>query len=177
RPPVHTQRRDPSHYPARVLHPDRVPCRVIPEGDLVRWPRARDARIEMERRAAQPEPEDRLDRGAVHPPGRPRVPGPSPAPHVRWLGLDVGGDHVRPDLVPRDARPPARAGRAGLAAPESTAHDCAIESIRHSALLAEPSGVPSSKEARRYQSPTQASHYTTAWSECECWRNIAPRSC
>src|SRR5437762_2365920 len=101
--------RDPAHHPARVLHHDRVPCRVIPEGDLVRWPRARDARIEMERGAAQPEPEDRLDRGAVHPPGRPRVPGPSPAPHVRRLGIDVGGDHVRLDLVPVDARARARA--------------------------------------------------------------------
>ena len=31
----------------------------------------------------------------------------------------------------------------------------AIESILHSALMAEPSGVPSSKKARRYQSPSQ----------------------
>ena len=35
-----------------------------------------------------------------------------------------------------------------------TPQDCAIESIRHSSLTAEPSGVPSSKKARRYQSPS-----------------------
>ena len=45
----------------------------------------------------------------------------------------------------------------GLAAPDRTLHDWAIESIRHSALTAEPSGVPSSKKARRYQSPSQPS--------------------
>jgi hypothetical protein len=39
----------------------------------------------------------------------------------------------------------ALAARSGSAAPEITAHDCAIESIRHSSLAAEPSGVPSSK--------------------------------
>ena len=39
----------------------------------------------------------------------------------------------------------ARAARTGLAAPEITPQDCAIESMRHSMLEAEPSGVPSSK--------------------------------
>ena len=60
-----------------------------------------------------------------------------------------------PDEVLARPRPsPARA-RDRSAAPERTLHDWAIESIRHSALLAEPSGVPSSKKARRYQSPSQ----------------------
>jgi hypothetical protein len=39
----------------------------------------------------------------------------------------------------------ARAARDGSPAPEITAHDWAIESMRHSALTAAPSGVPSSK--------------------------------
>jgi hypothetical protein len=39
----------------------------------------------------------------------------------------------------------ARSVRERSAAPDSTLHDCAIESMRHSTLLAEPSGVPSSK--------------------------------
>ncbi len=51
----------------------------------------------------------------------------------------------------------ARAARERFAAPDRTLHDWAIESIRHSALAAEPSGVPSSKKARRYQSPSQPS--------------------
>ena len=58
----------------------------------------------------------------------------------------------------------ARSAWAGSAAPDRTAHDWAIESIRHSALAAEPSGVPSSKNARRYQSPSQP------------WRSSARRS-
>ena len=38
-----------------------------------------------------------------------------------------------------------RMARAGSAAPERTPHDCAMESMRHSVLAAEPRGVPSSK--------------------------------
>ena len=49
----------------------------------------------------------------------------------------------------------ARLARSGSAAPEMTPQDWAIESIRHSSLDADPSGVPSSKKARRYQSPSQ----------------------
>src|SRR5215471_10117555 len=40
--------------------------------------------------------------------------------------------------------------------PEMTAQVWAMESIRHSSFCAEPSGVPSSKYARRYQSPSHA---------------------
>ena len=45
--------------------------------------------------------------------------------------------------------------RSAPPAPESTDQLCAIESMRHSALPAEPSGEPSSKYARRYHSPSQ----------------------
>jgi hypothetical protein len=38
----------------------------------------------------------------------------------------------------------ACAARTGSAAPEIAAHDWAMESMRHSSLMAEPSGVPSS---------------------------------
>jgi hypothetical protein len=38
-----------------------------------------------------------------------------------------------------------RRARAGSAAPEITLQDCAIESMRHSSLVEEPNGVPSSK--------------------------------
>jgi hypothetical protein len=46
-------------------------------------------------------------------------------------------------LVDRAIAAAARAS--GSPAPESTAQDCAIESIWHSSFWAEPSGVPSSK--------------------------------
>jgi hypothetical protein len=39
----------------------------------------------------------------------------------------------------------ARWARAGSAAPEMTAQDWAMESMRHSSLAEAPSGVPSSK--------------------------------
>ena len=38
-----------------------------------------------------------------------------------------------------------RSASAGGTAPDRTAHDCEIESIRHSVLCIDPSGVPSSK--------------------------------
>ena len=39
----------------------------------------------------------------------------------------------------------ARSARSREAAPDMTAQDCAMESIRHSSLTEAPSGVPSSK--------------------------------
>src|SRR5665213_4541095 len=45
--------------------------------------------------------------------------------------------------------------RAGSAAPDSTAQDCASESIRISELARDPIGDPSSKKARTYHSPSQ----------------------
>ncbi len=47
-------------------------------------------------------------------------------------------------------------------APDSTDQLCAIESIWHSAFLLDPSGVPSSKYARRYHSPSHAL-YSILW--------------
>jgi len=46
--------------------------------------------------------------------------------------------------------------RAGSATPLSAAHDCTIESIRQASLTCDPSGLPLSKYARRYQAPSQA---------------------
>ena len=50
----------------------------------------------------------------------------------------------------------ADCARAGSATPDITAHACGIASIWHSSFCADPSGVPSSKYARRYQAPSQA---------------------
>ncbi len=51
----------------------------------------------------------------------------------------------------------ARAARSASAAPDNTAQDWAIESIRHSSSVLVPSQPPSSNVARRYQAPSQAS--------------------
>ena len=52
-----------------------------------------------------------------------------------------------------------------------------MESIRHSAFVAEPSGVPSSKYARRYHSPSQPSRSSAAFSALTCSRQVSARSC
>jgi hypothetical protein len=52
--------------------------------------------------------------------------------------------------------------RSGDPAPEITLQLCAIASMRHSSFAAEPSGVPSSKKARRYHSPSHACASTAA---------------
>ena len=57
-------------------------------------------------------------------------------------------------LLRRAHRAAARAPRSPT--PAMTAHDCAIASMRHSSLSCEPSGVPSSKYARRYHAPSHA---------------------
>ena len=51
-----------------------------------------------------------------------------------------------------------------------------MESIRHSSFVADPSGVPSSKNARRYQSPSQASLSSDACSALACARHVAARA-
>src|SRR2546422_5353551 len=71
--------------------------------------------------------------------------------------------------------------RAASVAPEITLHDCAIESMRHASLMADPSGVPSSKYARRYQLPSQASRSSDsfsapAWSRHALTRSPSPRA-
>ena len=70
----------------------------------------------------------------------------------------------------------ARCRRAGSAAPEITPHDCAIESMRHSVFAADPSGVPSSKYALRYQSPSQASFSIATFRKSTCCRQRVARS-
>jgi len=63
----------------------------------------------------------------------------------------------------------------GAAAPERTAQDCAIESMRHSSFAAEPNGSPSSKKARRYQSPSHPSRSSEACKATACVVHFAAR--
>src|SRR5688572_1830323 len=58
--------------------------------------------------------------------------------------------------------------------PASTAHDCARESMRASLFAWEPSGDPSSKNPRTYQSPSQADRSTAAASSsARCFQRAA----
>src|SRR6185369_1750498 len=66
----------------------------------------------------------------------------------------------------------------GFAPPEITLHDWTIESILHSSFSADPSGVPSSKYARRNQFPSQAFFSTAVFRSSIClrYRLARPRS-
>src|SRR5262245_24277348 len=92
----------------RVLDADLVARRVVAKRDGKTRPAPRDARVDEERGPAEPEAQQPLDAGPIHPPGRARVPGPAPAPRMRRFGVDVAGDHV--GLDPIAIEPGARAG-------------------------------------------------------------------
>src|SRR5437667_3202309 len=62
-------------------------------------PRPWNTRVDEEPRVAQPEPENPLEPGPVHPPRCAGVPGPPPAADVRRFGIDVPRDDVGLDLV------------------------------------------------------------------------------
>ncbi len=64
---IELDRRDSPHNPVRFLHDDFVARRMIVECNFKVSPRPRNAGVEMENRAAQPESEDPLDAGAIHP--------------------------------------------------------------------------------------------------------------
>src|SRR5205823_11117722 len=91
--------RHPPSHTLRVLDSDVVPRRVIAERDVEALPRTRDTRIDHEPRATQPESENPLEAGSIHPSGGPRVPRPAPAADVRGFGIDVPGEDVGLDLV------------------------------------------------------------------------------
>ena len=77
------------------------------------------------------------------------------------------------DLSGRD--PIARSARLGSAVCDKTAHDWVNESSLHSSFWTDPSGVPSSKYARRYQAPSHASSNIPvsqrAWLRYRCSRS------
>src|SRR5207247_9515940 len=87
----------------------RGPGRWVAEPELEASPRAGNAGIEVQDRAAQPEPKEPLDPGAIHPACGARIPRPATTTDVRVFGIDVGGGDIGLDLVPMDARPGARA--------------------------------------------------------------------
>src|SRR6266540_824501 len=85
---------------------DRDLVARLPEAppDLEPGPGGGDARIELERLAVPPQPEDALEPGAVHPAGGARVPSPTRAPGVLGVRADVARDDVRLAPVARDLR-------------------------------------------------------------------------
>ena len=82
-----------------------------------------------------------------------------------------GGSSRRIRPASRSTSCASSAAIAGAAAPraprpDSTAHACAIRSMRHSSLACEPSGVPSSKKARRNHSPSQPAPCSASRQPC-----------
>src|SRR4029079_4684917 len=65
-------------------------------------PRRWHARIDAEAGSPSPEPQHTLDRGAIHPGGGARVPGPARAAGVPRAAVYVAGHHVRLAFVALD---------------------------------------------------------------------------
>src|SRR5437773_10826766 len=95
---------DASTERVRVLNSNPVSCRAPPKRNFKLTPEPGNARIKVQTIAAQPEAEDVLERGAIHPARRTRVPGPAAASGVRWHGIDVAHRNVRFDFVLVHAR-------------------------------------------------------------------------
>src|SRR5919201_4927443 len=85
----------------RVLHLDLVDgAGAGTVGDAIAGPRAGRAGTQDDRVSVlYPEAEDRLERDTIEPSRGARVPAPAAAALVRRLTVDVGGDHIRLELV------------------------------------------------------------------------------
>src|SRR5512146_1467830 len=97
---------EPRHAPAdaaRVLDDDVVTRRAVSKRDREPVPSRRDAWVEHESRAREPEAEQPFDPGAIQPSRGPGIPGPAATADVRPLGIDVARDDVWLDLVSLDA--------------------------------------------------------------------------
>src|SRR3972149_1706317 len=66
--PIDLHGRPPPAYAPGVLDDDLVARGVIAEGDREALPRARDTGVDDEARPLEPEPENRLEPGPIHPP-------------------------------------------------------------------------------------------------------------
>ena len=118
--PSTSTRTTPRQTPAGFSTAISVARRAVAELDLEPRPASRDARVDREAGPLPSDPEDRLHRRLVHPAGRTGVPGPAAAADVRRLGVDVGRDHVRLDLVALRPPPASRAWLIGLSIAKSS---------------------------------------------------------
>ena len=91
--------RHPASNTRRIFYFDLVDRRVVFELDRVTGPVSRNTRIDRKRHPAQTKSKNPFDARAVKPTGRTRVPRPAATPHVRRLGINITGYHVRFHLV------------------------------------------------------------------------------
>jgi len=95
----------------RIVDADFVSGRAVAEDDLEAGSMPGNARVEPQVRALNPKSQWELQRHAIHPAGRTGVPGPSAAPHMRRLGINVRASGIGLDLVVRrwsSRRPPPK---------------------------------------------------------------------
>ena len=62
---------------------------AVSKHDVETWPRVRNARIKMQRRASNLQSQNAFDAGALHPSRRTSIPAPAATPDVRRDGIDI----------------------------------------------------------------------------------------
>src|ERR1700722_20894241 len=92
----------------RILHRDAVARGAKFIGDFEAGPGARNSGSARENPPPQLDSQNSLHRGAVHPPGRSRIPGPTAAADMMSGGVNIGARDIRFDLVAMNAGTGAR---------------------------------------------------------------------
>src|SRR6266478_1080388 len=97
--PVQLSPRNSAGNTSWILHFNFVARRVIAENDRIIGPISRDARVNAKCRPAHAESQNPLYPCAIEPARRTGVPGPSAAPRVGRLGVNIARGHIRLDFV------------------------------------------------------------------------------
>ena len=81
---------------------------AVSKHDSESWPRLRNARIKMQRRASNSQSQNAFDAGALHPSRGARIPSPAATPDVRRDSIDIRGNNIRFNFVTVDICPGSR---------------------------------------------------------------------
>src|SRR5271154_6043518 len=76
---------------AWIFHVELVSCGSVSKHHLKVWPAFGNARVEIQERALDMQPQDAFDTGPLHPAGRAGIPAPTTTPDMGGGGVDIGG--------------------------------------------------------------------------------------
>src|SRR5690606_33824141 len=86
----------------RIVHPNVVVTGPHRQGRVKSWPGSRDAGVHAYEGAFSLYAQDAFDTRAIHPGGRPRVPGPPTAADMWRDRIDIRRDDVRLNFIALD---------------------------------------------------------------------------